>query len=68
MHSTFCFLEHVTQFYDKKLVNKVTPVFQPSLNVLLFGSQELSNSANKQICLAVQDYLVKYKSFEVNNN
>ena len=31
----------------QELVNKVTPVHQPSLNVILFGSQELSNSANK---------------------
>ena len=33
----------------QELVNKVTPVCHPSLNVLLFGSQELSDSANKHI-------------------
>ena len=67
MHSTFCFLVHTTQL-RQELVNKVTPACQPSLNVPLFGSQELSNSANKQIFLTVQDYLVKSKRFEVNNN
>ena len=52
----------------QELVNKVTPirVCQLSLNVLLYGNQELSNSTNKQIFLAVQEYLIKSKRFEVN--
>ena len=52
----------------QELVNKVSHVCQPPLNVHMFGSQELSNSADKQIVLAVQDFSVKSKCFEVNNN
>ena len=50
----------------QELVNRVTPICQPSLNVLLYGNQELSNSTNKQIFLSVQEYLIKSKRFEVN--
>ena len=50
----------------QEFVDKVTPVCYTSLNVLLFGSQELSDSANKQIFLAVQEFLIKSKRFEVN--
>ena len=52
----------------QELVNRVTPVFQPSLNVFLFGSQELSDSDNRQIFLAVQEFLTKSKRFEMINN
>ena len=52
----------------QELFNKVSPISQLSLNVLLFGNPELPNSANKQIFLAVQEYLIKSKRFEVNNN
>ena len=45
-------------------VDTVTPMYQPSLNVLL-GSQKLSNSDHRQIFLAVQDFLVKSKRFEM---
>ena len=50
----------------QELVNKVTPVCHPSLNVLLIGSQELSDSANKHIFFAVQEFLIKSKRLEVN--
>ena len=49
----------------QELANKVTPICQLSINVLLYGNQELSNSTNKQIFLAVQEYLIKSKCFEV---
>ena len=62
MHSTFLFSCTRYTILQQELVNKVTPACQPSLNELLFGSQELSNSDNKQIFLAVQDFLVKYKA------
>ena len=52
----------------QELVNRVTPVFQPSLNVFLFGSQELSDSDNRQIFLAIQEFLTKSKRFEMINN
>ena len=50
----------------QELVNKVIPVCHPFLNVLLFSSQELSDSVNKHIFLAVQEFLIKSKRFEVN--
>ena len=52
----------------QELVNRVTPVFQPSLNVFLFGSQELSDSDSRQIFLAVQEFLTKSKRFEMIHN
>ena len=44
-------LEVLQFILQQELVNKVTPVCQPALNVLLFGSQELSNCANKYVWL-----------------
>ena len=44
-------LEVLQFILRQELVNKVTPVCQLSLNVLLFGGQELSNSANKYVWL-----------------
>ena len=52
----------------QELVNKITPICQLSLNVLLFGNQELAYSLNKQIFLSVQEFLIKSKRFEVNIN
>ena len=52
----------------QELVNKITPICQLSLNVLLFGNQELAYSLNKQIFLAVQEFLIKSKRFKVNIN
>ena len=48
----------------QELVNRVTPLFQSSSNVFLIGIQELSDSDNRKISLAVQDTLTK-KRFEV---
>ena len=66
------FLMSCTRYTNlrQEVVNRVTPVSQPSLNVFLFGSQELSDSDsdNRQIFFAVQDFLTKSKRFEVIHN
>ena len=43
----------------------VSPVCQPTSNVLLYGSEHLTHNENKQIFLAVQDFLIKSKRFEI---
>ena len=61
------FLVSYTRYTNlqQELVSKVTPMYQPSLNVLMFGIQELSDSDNRQMFLAVQDFWVKSKHSEV---
>ena len=39
---------------------------QPSLNLLLFGNQELADEQNKAVFIAVQEYIVKTKRFKIN--
>ena len=39
----------------------------PTLNVFLYGNQALSFDVNKQIFLAIQNYIIRYKRFEVNH-
>lgn len=48
----------------QELIDIVSEIYQPTLNVLLFGSSELSILQNKQVILAVQDFLVKTKRFK----
>ncbi|MCG8047067.1 MAG: reverse transcriptase domain-containing protein, partial [Candidatus Thiodiazotropha endolucinida] len=45
------------------LYTELQPICQPSLDVLLFGNHELSDSNNKQIFLAVQEFIIKTKRF-----
>ena len=48
------------------LFNKVSTICRPTLNVLLNGNDELSMEQNKNIFLAVQNYLLKTKRFQIN--
>ena len=45
----------------QELFNKVSTICRPTLNVLLYGNDELSMEQNKNIFLAVQNYLLKTK-------
>ena len=45
----------------EELLNTVTTNCQPTLNVLLFGNANLSESENKTIFSAVQEFIVKTK-------
>lgn len=61
------FLFHCERFYNlrQELFNKIIHICQPTINILLFGSEQLSDTENRQIFLAVQEFLVKTKRFEI---
>ena len=50
----------------QELFNKVSTICRPTLNVLLYGNDELSMEQNKNIFLAAQNYLLKTKRFQIN--
>ena len=41
-------------------------ICQPTLNVLLFGNDELSMQQNINIFLAVQNFVLKTKRFQIS--
>ncbi|MES9994358.1 MAG: reverse transcriptase family protein [Candidatus Thiodiazotropha sp.] len=61
------FLFNCERFRDlrQELFNKITPICQPTLNILLFGSEQLTDIENRQIFTAVQEFLVRSKRFEI---
>ncbi|MCG8113032.1 MAG: reverse transcriptase domain-containing protein [Candidatus Thiodiazotropha taylori] len=52
--------------HRQTLLDTVSMFCRPTLNLLLFGSSELSLIQNKQVFLAVQDFLLKTKRFEIH--
>ena len=60
----FLFVCH--QFTDlrRDLMNSVSDICQPNLNVLLCGDISLTFDQNKQIFEAVQEFIIKSKRFE----
>ena len=60
----FLFVCH--QFTDlrRDLINSVSDICQPNLNVLLCGDISLTFDQNKQIFEAVQEFIIKSKRFE----
>lgn len=61
------FLFHCHRFHNLRqdLFDKVIPICQPTSNILLYGSENLTHTQNQQIFFAVQDFLIKSKRFEV---
>ena len=47
----------------EELLKTVTTYCQPTLNVLLYGNANLSESENKTIFSAVQEFILKTKRF-----
>ena len=47
----------------QELLNKISTFCQPTLDVILYGSTDLSVEENKLIFLAVQDFILKSKRF-----
>ena len=47
----------------EELLNTVATYCQPTLNVLLYGNANLSDSENKTIFSAVQEFILKTKRF-----
>ena len=64
-HKTFLFDCQYFQNLRHELFNKITTICQPTVNILLFGSEQLSEIENRQIFLAVQEFLIKSKRFEI---
>ena len=50
----------------QELFNTVSMICQPTLNVLLFGNDELSMQQNSNIFLAVQNFVLKTKRFQIS--
>lgn len=50
----------------QKMIRSVSHLCRPSINILLYGDQNLSFNDNKLIFLTVQDFLVQTKRFELN--
>ena len=48
-----------------ELLNKITTICQPTVNILLFGNEQLSEIENRQIFLAVHEFLIKSKRFDI---
>ena len=46
------------------IINSVSDICQPNLNVLLCGDISLTFDQNKQIFKAVQEFIIKSKRFE----
>ena len=51
----------------RELFDPVSVIRQPSLNLLLFGDQELTADQNKIIFIAVQEFITKSKGFKINH-
>ena len=49
----------------QEMLDTVTHIHTPTLNVLLYGSQELNEMQNQQIFTAVQNFILKSKRFEL---
>ena len=60
----FLFVCHQYTDLRRDLLNSVSDICQPNLNVLLCGDITLAFVQNKQIFKAVQEFIIKSKSFE----
>ena len=50
----------------RELLNTVSHYCEPIVNTILFGNPALTSTLNQNIFIAVQDYLIKTKRFQVN--
>ena len=60
----FLFVCHQYTDLSRDLLNSLSDICQPNLNVLLCGHIKLTFSQNKQIFKAVQEFIIKSKRFE----
>ena len=60
----FLFVCHQYTDLRRDLLNSVSDICQPNLNVLLCGDKTLTFVQNKQIFKAVQEFIIKSKRFE----
>ncbi|MES9994058.1 MAG: hypothetical protein ABW098_19070, partial [Candidatus Thiodiazotropha sp.] len=68
IEDTFHFLLECDIYSDlrRELLTSVSSICNPSLNVLLFGSPDISDDLNVQIFAAVQKYILKTKRFSLS--
>ena len=62
----FLFVCNLYTDLRRTIFQVVSVIKQPSLNLLLFGNQELANDQNKTVFTAVQEYIVNTKRFKIN--
>ena len=60
----YLFVCHRFDDLRRELLNSISGICHPNLNVLLNGDPSLSFNQNKDIFLAVQDFIIKTKRFE----
>ena len=67
IEDTTHFLLKCNRFSNQRqeMLDTVTNIHTPTLNVLLYGSQELNEMQNQQIFTAVQNFILKSKRFEI---
>ena len=61
----FLFRCHRFNNLRQELFVTITSICQPASNILLYGAEYLTYTENKQIFLAVQEFLIKSKRFEI---
>ena len=47
------------------MMDTVTRIYTPTFNVLLYESQELNKLQNRRMFIAVQNFILKSKRFEI---
>ena len=62
--TNFLFVCHQYKDLRRDLLNSVSDICQPNLNVLPCGDITLTFVQNKQIFKAVQEFIIKLKRFE----
>ena len=61
----FLFNRHRFHNLRQDLFATVNPICQPTSNILLYDSEHLTYNENQQVFLAVQNFLIKSKRFEI---
>ena len=68
VENTHHYLFDCTRYDDlrREFLNAVFYYCEPTVNTILFGNSALTSTQNQNIFIAVQDYLIKSKRFQVN--
>ena len=43
----------------QEMMQSISQLYEPALNVLLYGVMDLSNETNKQLLIIIQDYIIR---------
>ena len=60
-------LNHYLRYADlgRDMLNTVSTLCPPTINTLLWGNSELPRESNKEIFLAVQNFIFRIKRFAI---